>query len=107
MDTHQKRRPRRKYTEQFKQEAVNEVLNGRPAAEVAENLGISSSLLCRWKAECLGGGWRAGDPLSPAVLEAELRSLRKKLREAERERDILKKALIVFSRGKSGSSTNS
>jgi transposase-like protein len=35
--------------------------------------------------------------LSPARLEGELRDLRKRLKRTEQERDILKKALAIFS----------
>jgi transposase len=88
------KKPRRKYDREFKAEAVRLVLEGRPAAEVAADLGISAGLLYRWKSKALGEG--AVPATAGMVSEAE--SLRLRLREVERERDILKKALGIFSR---------
>ena len=89
-----KKRTRRKYDKQFKADAVRLVLEGRPATEVAADLGISANLLYRWKSKALGEG--AVPATAGMVSEAE--SLRLRLREVERERDILKKALGILSR---------
>lgn len=89
-----KKRTRRKYDKQFKADAVRLVLEGRPATEAAADLGISANLLYRWKSKALGEG--AVPATAGMVSEAE--SLRLRLREVERERDILKKALGILSR---------
>jgi transposase len=87
-------RPRRSYTAEFKQEAVQMLLDGHTAASVCERLGLSSAnLLYRWKKEVLG---REGGMASN--LEERVRQLEAELRRVERERDILKKALSIFSR---------
>lgn len=86
--------PRRSYTAEFKQEAVQMLLDGHTAASVCERLGLSSvNLLYRWKKEVLG---REGGMASN--LEERVRQLEAELRRVERERDILKKALSIFSR---------
>lgn len=86
-------RQRRRYPEEFKQEAVQMLLDGHSAPSVAKNLGIAhTSLLYRWKAEALG---QQGQVAS--TLEARVRQLEDQLRRTERERDILKKALTIFS----------
>ena|SRR5262245_982934 len=92
-DKHPPKRGRRVYPDELKQEAVQMLLDGHAAPAVARNLGIRhTSLLDRWKAETLG---QQGQVAS--TLEARLRQLEEQLRRTERERDILKKALAIFS----------
>ena len=88
-----KRRGRRVYSDELKAEAVQMLLDGHHAEAVAENLGLSSvSLLYRWKAKLL----RQSGPAA-AALEDRVRRLEEDLRRVERERDVLKKALAIFS----------
>jgi transposase len=86
---------RRVYPEEFKREAVQMLLDGHSAPSVAQNLGLRhTSLLYRWKAEFLGQEGQAA-----SALELRVRQLEEQLRRTERERDILKKALAIFSQG--------
>ena len=76
--------------------------------EVAEELGVGTSLLYYWRKSFLEKGETGlhGDQrkhLSPE--EAELARLKKELREVEIERDILKKAVSIFSKN-DGKSSN-
>ena len=88
------RKGRRSYSEEFKQEAVQMMLDGHSAASVAERLGISqTNLLYRWKALAVGRGGPAAKSLDSRVSQ-----LQEELRRVERERDILKKALSILSR---------
>jgi transposase len=88
-----KRRGRRVYSDELKGEAVQMLLDGHRAASVASNLGLSSvSLLYRWRARLL----RQSGPAA-ATLENRVRQLEEDLRRVERERDVLKKALAIFS----------
>ena len=88
-----KRGGRRVYDEELKAEAVQMLLDGQSAEAVARNLGLSSvSLLYRWKAKLA-----RANGLPTASLEGRLRQLQEDLRRVERERDILKKALAIFS----------
>jgi transposase len=82
-------RRRRKYDEEFKQQALAMVRNGQSPRSVAEALGISENLIHRWK--------RASRAL-PEAAEDEIEQLRRRLKQVEMERDILKKALSIFSR---------
>jgi transposase len=85
---------RREFTEEFRREAVQMLLDGHTAPSVAERLGLSgTNLLYRWKREQLE---RTG-PVATS-LEARVRELEIELHRAERERDILKKALAIFGR---------
>lgn len=88
-----RRTSRRRYSEELKAEAVQMVLDGHSAASVAANLGLSNvTLLYRWKAQLLE---RSGP--AAASLEQRVGQLEEELHRVERERDILKKALAIFS----------
>ena len=85
---------RRSFTEEFKREAVQMLLDGHGAKSVAERLGLShANVLYRWKREQL----EHSGPVA-ASLEARVRELEIELHRVERERDILKKALAIFGR---------
>ena len=87
-------RSRRRYTAEFKSDAVQMLLDGHTATTVADRLGLSNTnLLYRWKSEQL----QQSGPVASS-LEARVRDLESELRRVERERDILKKALAIFGR---------
>lgn len=88
-----KARARRSYTEEFKQEAVQMLLDGHSASAVAERLGLSANVLYSWKKAILGRSGPVGRTLGDRVAQLE-----EELRRVERERDILKKALAILSR---------
>jgi len=89
-----KTRERRTFTDEFKRDAVQMLLDGHSAPSVAKNLGLkSTNLLYRWKAKLVA----EGGPVAEA-LDDEVRQLREELHRTKRERDILKKALAIFSR---------
>jgi transposase len=91
---------RRKFDKEFKLEAVRLVVEeGRPVAEVARNLGIHENLLHVWKRrykEDMLDAFPGKGRLRPA--DEELRQLKKELKDVKQERDILKKALAIFSK---------
>jgi transposase len=84
---------RRTYSDELKAEAVQMLLDGHSAESVASNLGLSgANLLYRWKAQLV----EQSGPTATA-LDERVRELESQLRRVERERDILKKALAIFS----------
>lgn len=86
---------RRQFSDPFKSDAVQMLLDGHSAASIVDRLGISgTNLLYRWKRERLEGSGPVASSLANRVKELEA-----ELRRVERERDILKKALSIFSRG--------
>jgi transposase len=91
---------RRKYDRAFKVEAVKLVTErGTPLAEAARNLGINENMLHRWKQQYLEDTAQAFPGKGRLKLQdEELRRLRRKLADVEQERDILKKALAIFSK---------
>jgi len=85
---------RRRFTDEFKAEAVQMVLDGHSVSSVCERLGLSSApLLYRWKRDLVERGGKTA-----VGLESRVRELEAELRRVERERDILKKALGIFGR---------
>lgn len=91
---------RRKYDREFKLEAVRLVTEGgRSVPEVARDLGIHENLLYNWRRKFLcdtNHAFPGIGHLKPA--DEELRRLKKELADTKEERDILKKALAVFSK---------
>lgn len=70
--------------------------------ELAQELGIRPELIYRWRAEYLQkpeGSFTGHGKVRHTPEEAEIAKLKKQLREAELERDILKKAISIFSKG--------
>ena len=92
-----KKKPR-KYDADFKREVLKMVESGRPVPDISRSLGVGSNLIYTWvKRAKLAPGDKIllDDSLS---LDAEKIALHKRVRELEMERDILKKALGIFSR---------
>ncbi len=92
-------RQQKTYTREFKLEAVNLwQTTDKSAREIAEDLGISRGTLYRWKRELHDKGEDAfpgHGRMAPA--EEEIRRLRRELAIVKQERDILKKAVAIFS----------
>jgi len=89
----------RKYDREFKVEAVRLAQEeGTTATEVEKRLGIGKGMISRWKRQLAQQGEDAfpGKGHLPAQ-EEELRQLRRELGRVTRERDILKKAVAIFS----------
>jgi len=93
------KKKRRQFDRAFKVEAVRLVREeGRSVAAAARDLGISENLLHRWKQQFSEPGDTAfvgTGNLTPD--QEELRRLRRENVHLREERDILKKAIAVFS----------
>ncbi len=91
------KRTRRSFTQEFKQQAVQMLVDGYSARSVSENLGIgNTNLVYRWKSELVA----KGGPVAES-LDSEVQELREELRRTQRERDILKKALAILNQQES------
>ena len=90
---------RRKYSQEFKQEAVQMAnTSGHRISQVAGELGINSTMLGRWCREHEAGGQRAfsGQGVSH---DEEVTALKRELARVKQERDFLKEAAAFFARG--------
>ena len=88
------------FTKEFKLEAVRLLENsGRPAAEVARELGIRRNQLYKWQQQLRNKVERAfpGRGLHPEMAD-ELTRLRRENAQLKEERDILKKATAFFAK---------
>ncbi len=94
------KKTRKTYTREFKLEAVKMMVEqSLPAKDVESSLGIGRGMLYRWKSQFEAEGdasFPGNGNASP--LEAENRELRKQLKRAQQERDILKKATAFFAK---------
>ena len=93
-----------RYTDEFKQEAVNQVVvHGYPVLEVSKRLGIANKSLY----DCIK---KFSKPARQREEEADLRAenarLKRELKRAEQERAILKEAAVFFA-GESKNATRS
>ncbi len=93
---------RRRYDAEFKREAVRLVIEGeKSTASVAENLGIFPGLLYKWirdYKEDPTNSFPGKGKLKPA--DEQIRQLERELADVREERDILKKAVAIFSKVK-------
>ncbi len=86
------RKPRRRYTPEFKSQALGLLETGRPVAEIAAELCISTNLLYSWKQAAR----RTQPPGSSVEMGDDLRAMRRELARLRVENDILKKAAIIL-----------
>jgi transposase len=93
---------RRHFDDQFKQDAVRLITEGgKGVSQVSRDLDVAVSVLQRWRRRFAGGPNKPTPPgnVNPASADsAETERLRKELAQVKEEREILKKALAVFSR---------
>src|SRR5450631_4176973 len=93
------KRSRRRFTAEFKAQAVKRLLEGgRGLSEVSTELGLSTGQLSTWRAEQLAAGSTAALAMRKAE-EAETLRLRREVKRLEEENLILRKAAAVFAKG--------
>ncbi len=89
---------RKKYSKEFKLDAVSLVLEqDYSRAEAARNLGINAQMLSRWVKEYQadeGHSFRGNGKRTPE--QEEIKRLKAQVRRLEMEREVLKKATAFF-----------
>jgi len=91
------KRPRRTYTDEFKNQVVQLYKNGKRKCDIIREYDISSSLLDKWiKQANYSGSYKEKDNHTPE--QKELIELRKRNKQLEMENDILKQAALIFGR---------
>jgi len=99
---------RQSYDREFKQKAVELSYARGNAKEIAEELGIRPELLYRWRREVeqyQNNSFPGKGKPKMTDLEQEVARLKRELRDTKMERDILKKAVSIFSKS-DGKSTS-
>ena len=88
----------KKYENDFKVLIVELVQSGRSVKEVSDEYGLNGGMVRRWRREYES---KSGDFTKKSELsqqEQELKAIKKELRDVTMERDILKKAVSIFSK---------
>lgn len=89
----------KRYSEEFKRDAVNLVLvEGYSRSAAANSVGVAYTTFVKWFDKYAPTPEPTGQDSSVEQLQDEVKRLRKQLREAEMERDILKKATAYFAK---------
>ena len=97
MGTQHKSIKRRQYSSEFKREAVQLVTQGGLSiAQAARDIGLNDNLISRWKKEAEQNGQRAF-PGQGHPQDEELSRLRREVEVLRQEREVLKKAISIFS----------
>ena len=92
------RRTRRRFTSEFKAQAVQRLLEGgRGLSEVATELGVGTGQLSTWRTEHLAAG--SAEALAARRAEqAETQRLKREVKRLEEEVEILRKAAAFFAK---------
>lgn len=89
-------RNRKRYSKEFRQDVLNMLKTGnKKVSELSRDLGISEQIIYRWYKAISENTVQEG---KLSEQEKELRELRAKLADVTEERDILKKAVSIFSK---------
>ncbi len=89
---------RRKYSEEFKREAVGLTRQpGSNVSQMAQTLGIGANMLWRWRRE-LETGSKKPFPGTGVARDQELLALRRELARVKKERDFLRDAAAFFAK---------
>ncbi len=93
------KRVRRTFSEEFKRDAVNLVaVEGYSIKRAAEAVGVSPNSLRGWYVKLAPPPDACGDDATVQQVREENKRLRKQLKQAELEREILKKATAYFAK---------
>lgn len=91
-------RQRKIYPESFKRDAVRRLMarGSRTVSEVVKELGISESMIHRWREQF--DAERLGAPAVSQSGREEVERLRRELRDLQAENSLLKKAAALFAK---------
>ena len=88
----------KRYDNELKVTIVELLQSGIKAKQISEDYGVAPSLISRWKKEYEAKSGDFSKKRQLTMEEQELKALRKELRDVKMERDILKKAVSIFSK---------
>ena|SRR5687767_9218280 len=92
---------RKNYTKEYKLQALEMAeTSGKSIAQIEDELGLAPGMMYRWRRQFKQAGKEAFQGKGKLVdSEEEVKRLRRENEQLKEERDILKKALSIFSRG--------
>jgi transposase len=91
------KRPRRKFTDEFKAQMVQLYLNGKPRKEIIREYDLSGSSFDKWvKQSQTSGSFREKD--NKTLEQLELEKVLKENKKLKMENDILKQAALILGR---------
>ena len=95
-------KPRKKYAQEFKVEAVRLLeTSGKSASQIERELGIGKGNLWRWQRRYGSDNeQRAVGPAGRTLEQERIRALERENEILRQERDILRKAIAIFSQPK-------
>ena len=88
----------KKYENDFKVMLVELLKSGRKAKSLSEEYGVADGIIRRWKREYEAKSGDFSKKRELSLEEQELKRLKKELKDVRMERDILKKAVSIFSK---------
>ena len=88
----------KKYDNDFKVMIVELLKSGRTVREISDEYSINDGMVRRWRREYTAKSGDFSKKREVSTEEQELKLLKKELREVRLERDILKKAVSIFSK---------
>jgi len=88
----------KKYDNEFKVMIVELLKSGIKAKQVSEEYSLNVSMIGRWRREYAAKSGDFSKKRESTIEEQELKVLKKELRDVKMERDILKKAVSIFSK---------
>jgi len=88
----------KKYDNEFKVMIVELLKSGIKAKQVSDEYRLNVSMIGRWRREYAAKSGDFSKKRELSIEEQELKALKKELRDVKMERDILKKAVSIFSK---------
>lgn len=88
----------KKYDNEFKLMIVDLLKSGIRTKQLSEEYGLHPSVINRWRQEYNSKGGDFSKKEIPSSESQEIMALKKELRDVKMERDILKKAVSIFSK---------
>jgi transposase len=88
----------KKYDNEFKVMIVELLKSGSKTKQIGEEYGLNPSMINRWKREFLAKSGDFSKKKALSLEAQELKVLKRELRDVTIERDILKKAVSIFSK---------
>lgn len=91
------RKPRRTFTQEFKEQIIRLYEVGKPRKEIISEYELTPSTFDKWVSQNKNhGSFKESDQLTSE--QKELKALKKKYAQLEMENDILKQAALIFGR---------